>query len=80
LIVWRRNTEDTESASHILTQRLQRLRTSAAAGGVDADAFGVMVVNGQEHCGLWPTSTLISAKVRCRAKSVSGMPAFLTVD
>jgi hypothetical protein len=40
---------DPEMAADALAQRLQRLEASAAPGGMDADALGVVVIDGDER-------------------------------
>ena len=50
--------ERAEAAAHALTDRLQGLEAGAAAGGMDADALGAVVVHGDKHRGLtFPLST-----------------------
>src|SRR5689334_74755 len=44
--------ERPEVAAHPLADRLQRLKARRAESGMDADAFGRAVVDGDEHAGL----------------------------
>src|SRR3712207_9550661 len=44
--------EAAEAAPHALADRLERLEAGGAEGGVDADALGRAVVDGDEHRGL----------------------------
>jgi hypothetical protein len=41
--------EAAEALAHSLSDRLQCFEAGATARGVDADAFGAVVVNGNEH-------------------------------
>ena len=44
--------EGAEMLAHALAQWFERLEAGAVARGVDADALGIVVIHGNEHCDL----------------------------
>jgi hypothetical protein len=45
-------TDDTEVPSHTWAPRFECFEPGAAPGGMNADTFGVVVVNGNKDCDL----------------------------
>jgi hypothetical protein len=60
-------------AAHALAHRLERLEAGAAPGGVDADALGVVVIDGDKHRDLPLSGPVVVMSVPHILSTASGM-------